>query len=349
MVGSLQRHLQHSNASKQVDQPRGNSHAQHQKRDAPLQRQNAVRDEGQRCSQQNHQHCSRRERGRHPAERVAIALRPHIARFRQLLGSRPVPCARTASGTEGLDDGDALHHLHRSGGNLHHRFVEPLVERTEIPHHERPRNAYHHDEVRHQKKGEANVHREQVHQGDQGREQRGGHVDRRMPDRLMQVENVIGGSLLHLRRAVVVEPSQRNLPQVLYQHGAHVNAKIGVGVMAAAGGHAEQHPPRRRTRDGDQNPHRQHVGRGNAFRDGQLGNARDCEVGDELTRRRQGRDGDVAYDPPFHRLDQTQIRAPSGGTVDRFHKRHSFLSRKQGRRRGKPADVQMLAIANFKK
>ena len=32
-----------------------------------------------------------------------------------------------------------------------------------------------------------------------------------------------------------------------------------------------------------------------------------------------------------------------------FHKRHSFLSRKQGRRRGKPADVQMLAIANFKK
>ena len=147
----------------------------------------------------------------------------------------------------------------------------------------------------------------------------------------MQVENVIGGSLLHLRRAVVVEPSQRNLPQVLYQHGAHVNAKIGVGVMAAAGGHAEQHPSRRRARDG------------------QLGNARDCEVGDELARRRQGRDGDVAYDPPFHRLDQTQIRAPSGGTVDRFHKRHSFLSRKQGRRRGKPADVQMLAIANFKK
>ena len=115
----------------------------------------------------------------------------------------------------------------------------------------------------------------------------------------MQVENVIGGSLLHLRRAVVVEPSQRNLPQVLYQHGAHVNAKIGVGVMAAAGGHAEQHPSRRRARDGDQNPHRQHVGRGNAFRDGQLGNARDCEVGDELARRRQGRDGDVAYDPPF--------------------------------------------------
>ena len=50
MVGGLQRHLQHSNASKQVDQPRGNSHAQHQKRDAPLQRQNAVRDEGQRAA-----------------------------------------------------------------------------------------------------------------------------------------------------------------------------------------------------------------------------------------------------------------------------------------------------------
>ena len=31
MVGGLQRHLQHSNASKQVDQPRGNSHAQHRK------------------------------------------------------------------------------------------------------------------------------------------------------------------------------------------------------------------------------------------------------------------------------------------------------------------------------
>ena len=149
--------------------------------------------------------------------------------------------------------------------------------------------------------------------------------------------------MLHLRRAVVVEPSQRNLPQVLYQHGAHVNAKIGIGVMTAAGGHAEQHPSRRRARDGDQNPHRQHVGRGNAFRDGQLGNARDCEIGDELARRRQGRDGDVAYDPPFHRLDQTQIRAPRGGTVDRFHKRHSFLSRKQGRRRGKPADVQIIA------
>ncbi len=126
MVGGLQRHLQHSNASKQVDQPRGNSHAQHQKRDAPLQRQNAVRDEGQRCSQQNHQHCSRREQGRHPAERVAIALRPHIARFRQLLGSRPVPCAH-GWGTEGLDDGDALHHLHRSGGNLHHRSLNLLL------------------------------------------------------------------------------------------------------------------------------------------------------------------------------------------------------------------------------
>lgn len=163
----------------------------------------------------------------------------------------------------------------------------------------------------------------------------------------MQVEHIVGGSLLHLSRVVVAEPSQRNLAQMLHQHGAHVHAEISISVMAAARGKREQNPPRYSAGNGQKHPEGKFVKRRHAFDNRNLRHARNSEVGNEPAQRGKRRYHDVLDNSPPHRLYQAHVHALRGGLVYRFHTQLSSLLGNRADKSALRSYASMLVIANF--
>ena len=195
------------------------------------------------------------------------------------------------------------------GRKLDVGFAVARGKRLVVAHHECHRYDDEHGHVDQEHKRHAPVGDEEDDEGDE-RRKHGLHDFRRsMPDGLVHAEDVVGDRLLDLARAAVVEPSERELGEVVEQDMARVDAEVGIGLVADAGAAAEEHAVGRRERDGRDDHEGERACGGHGVAQGGLGYGDSYQVGDESAGRRQRRHDHALDDERMSRFGESQVEA----------------------------------------